>query len=744
MILCLAGLLLTAPACVRPGPKERDDVSSSSDLLRKIDAAGAYGVPDLPLRSDARYAHSTDDVRPFRHVKPYKEHLLLQMEYTGPGRALPEPSDVATVKLGFIGPIQPTVSVATGGRSHEEALGKKMLEGAQLAIEQANAQGGYLKRRIPFELAVSNDNGLWGSSGNEIIKMAYKDKVWAILGTIDGANSHIAIRVALKAEIVMMNSGDTDPTLIETNIPWVARCIGDDRQQGYLLVDYLYRKAGHRRVGIIRASNRYGRFGVTEVRDGSRRLGHPIALEMAYEVGGRDFSLQLQRLAEAKVDAVVHWGDAADGARILRQMRATGMKQPYYACDRCVSDEFLQIAGPDAEGVICTYPWDPTRQDPKYLAFREAFRARFREEPETYASHAYDGMNLLLWAVQLAGLNRAKIRDVLATRAEPWPGVTGDIPLSACLDDMGEVFLARRENGAWRFLSRKDLGIAAYQAREHQTGYAGPGREDDAPPAVAEVRLGYFGPSDASDPEGGDLWCAAQMAIEEANRGGGLDGKPFRLVPAWSGNPWQSGVADLTRGVYRDEVWAIIGGPDGPSTHLAEQVVAKARVPLLSPIASDKTVNLANVPWMFSLAPGDHLQAPVLADAIAARIGRGPLVVASADDHDSRLFTAELRKALDARRIAPRYQFEFKRGGQEAGALAARVSDLGFRISDFTLMSVRRGGHVLRHRHGLEPRLVHQPAGRLVQLAQGSFRRLVTRELDQVAALEERGQALLL
>ena len=35
------------------------------------------------------------------------------------------------------------------------------------------------------------------------------------------------------------------------------------------------------------------------------------------------------------------------------------------------------------------------------------------------------GMNMLIWATQTAGLNRAKIRDVLAYRAEPWPGVTG-------------------------------------------------------------------------------------------------------------------------------------------------------------------------------------------------------------------------------------------------------------------------------------------------------------------------------
>jgi ABC-type branched-subunit amino acid transport system substrate-binding protein len=336
-----------------------------------------------------------------------------------------------------------------------------MLQGAQLAIEHANAAGGYHKRRVPFELVVRNDNGLWGSSGNEIIDMAYRDKVWAILGTIDGANSHIAIRVALKIEIPMMNSGDTDPTLMETNIPWIVRCIGDDRQMAYLLVDTMYRKFDFKRVGIIRASNRFGRFGVREINDGSRRLGRPIAVEMAYPLGAEDVSLQLERLEQAGVDAVVHWGDAEDGARVLNQMRARGMKQPFFANDRCVSDRFVEIADANAEGVVCGFPWNPDRACPRLDAFRAAFRARFNEEPETYAAHAYDGTNLLIWAVQVAGLNRAKIRDALAHRTESWPGVTGDIPFSAALDDAGEVFLAKREDGRWRYYSRAELEIPA-------------------------------------------------------------------------------------------------------------------------------------------------------------------------------------------------------------------------------------------------------------------------------------------
>ena len=446
------------PAEAAPPPAFEVD-ADTREVLRRIEAAGAYEVPDLGLREDGDYAHTPGDVAPYGYVHPFKEHFLLQMEYTGPGRAIPEPEDVKTVKIGFIGPIMSTVSVATGGKSHEEPLGIKMLQGTRLAIEEANARGGYLKRGIPFELVVSNDNGLWGASGNEIIKMAYKDNVWAILGTIDGANSHIAIRVALKAEIVMINSGDTDPTFIETNIPWVFRCIGDDRQQSYLLVDYLYRKLGLKRVGLVRASNRYGRFGIREVIDGSRRLGNPAPIEMAYPVGVEDFSLQLERLRQSNVEAVVHWGDDSDGARILNQMRAMGMKQPFFACDRCVSGEFLKIAGPNAEGVVCAYPWDPTRTDPLYVAFREMFRKRYNEEPETYAAHAYDGMNMLIWAIQAAGLNRARIRDLLAYRTKPWPGVTGSIPLSACLDDLGEVFLARCEGGTWKYYSRKDLDI---------------------------------------------------------------------------------------------------------------------------------------------------------------------------------------------------------------------------------------------------------------------------------------------
>lgn len=455
-----AMLLLTAAAQTLPPELKALIDPDTAEVLRRISNLGPNEVPDLRLREDTNYAHTSVDYEPYGGITPYKEFFLKQIEYTGPGRSIPEPGpELKTVKIGFIGPIMSTVSVATGGKSHEEALGIKMLEGAKLAVEEWNARGGYFRRRIPFELDVRNDNGLWGASGNEIVNMAYKNQDWAILGTIDGANSHIAIRVALKAEIVVMNSGDTDPTFIETNIPWVMRCIGDDRQMEYLLMDYIFRKLDSKRIAIIRSSNRYGRFGIRKIVDAARRHQRPVLVEMAYRVGAEDFSLQLQRIREVNPDLIIHWGDAQESALILNQMRKMGMKQPYIASDRSVSPEFVRIAGDNAEGVVCGYPWNPDRKDPRLDALRAAFRKRFNDEPDTYAAHAYDGMNMLVWAIQVAGLNRAKIRDVLAYRTHPWPGVTGDIPFGAALDDLGDVFLAKRENGSWHYYSREDLDL---------------------------------------------------------------------------------------------------------------------------------------------------------------------------------------------------------------------------------------------------------------------------------------------
>jgi branched-chain amino acid transport system substrate-binding protein len=180
-----------------------------------------------------------------------------------------------------------------------------------------------------------------------------------------------------------------------------------------------------------------------------------------------------------------------------------------------------------------------------------------------------------------------------------------------------------------------------------------PGEGEALPLEISEVRIGYFGPDDPDDALSGDLWLAASMAVEELNRENGYRGLPYRLIAGWSNDPWGSGVKLVTQMVYEDRVWALIAPVDGPSIHLAEQVVAKARLSLLNPGSSDRTANLANVPWIFSGLPGEDLQVPILFDTLIEKKGERTFVLISATDHDSRVLTTEFERYISTRGTSP-------------------------------------------------------------------------------------------
>ncbi len=399
----------------------------------------------LPFRQtiaqykEKNYGNTPKKIIPYSSYQDaYISHFQEELEFNGAGREKPEPTGLTEVRIGVLAPLEGSVLVPQG---------KQLLQGATLAMEEANAGGGY--KGLPFSILAHNDVGLWGAAANEVVKMG-DEGVWTILGTIDDINSHVGIRVALKLEIPWINPSDPDPTFTETNIPWVIRCIADDRQSSYGLVDYIYKKEKLERVAVLRANNRYGRVGVMEFRDAATRIGNPIVLEVRYEDGESDFDFQLERIKNSKPDAVVLWGNALEMGLILNRMRDTGMDYPVFVCDRGVNPLFIEIAGDNANGVITTCQYNPKADNPSLKTFQKNYKKRFGIEPDVYAAHAYDGMNMTIDAIRKAGMNRALIRDEL-TGLGNYKGVTGDIVFDASWNDVGRIWMAEIREGDFHF-----------------------------------------------------------------------------------------------------------------------------------------------------------------------------------------------------------------------------------------------------------------------------------------------------
>jgi branched-chain amino acid transport system substrate-binding protein len=202
--------------------------------------------------------------------------------------------------------------------------------------------------------------------------------------------------------------------------------------------------------------------------------------------------------------------------------------------------------------------------------------------------------------------------------------------------------------------------------------FRGPGREEPEPD-VDEVVLGWFGPGDPDHPAFGDAWRGGLLALEEENRAGGYRGSAFSLVAFWSENPWAAAVADLLRATYERGAWAVVGGVDGETTHLAVQLALKSRFLLLSPGSSDVTADHANVPWLFSLAPSDAAQAERLVPALAAAADGGAFGILAATDHDSRAALAAHRRLLSRRGLAPAALVSLASGGDDLPFAVSRL-----------------------------------------------------------------------
>jgi len=571
-----------------------------------------------PNRTLKPYTGAPDDLRPFsKFTKPYHEFYQDLVEYNGAARDVPDP-DLKTldeIRIGFLGPLN---------YDPDHVLGDRMLNGAQMAIDEANAAGGYGGKpfrlithndynnwqiNIPSTAGVSKDSEIWGAASNQAVRMIYEDRVWAIFGSISAESTHIALRLTLKAETPIVNSASTDPTIPETIIPWYFTDIQDDRVQGYTLARHIYTELGFKRVALLRVNNRYGRFGVLKFRDASRRLGHPVVIEQKFMPGESDYHHQLAVIEDSRVDAIVIWADVGPTAEILKEMRELGMKQRVFGSHRTVSgtggDELVTLAGAAAEGFEAVFPYDPTRTDPRWLDFVSRYEARYHEKPDHFAALAYDQMQILLDAICRAGLNKGRIRDAL-TGIEKYKGVTGDMVFDPNCKNIAPMFLARVHDGA---ISYRRITMQKAYARVGEDGvdYAGPALPNQKSGAL---KIAVFGPH-AEEVVKKLIWGQPPPAVQSSEarqpraplQARSLREKwGFSLIPIPSETSWGKASDDLVKAVYDDHVLAVIA-LDRNSGHLAEQIGVKSFVPVLA-VSSDRALTSTNIPWIFRLPEG--------------------------------------------------------------------------------------------------------------------------------------------
>ena len=437
--------------------------------------------------------------------------------------------------------------------------------------------------------------------------MVYDDQDWAIFGSISSESTHIALRVALKAEIPIVNSASTDPTIPETYIPWYFTDLQDDRVQGLTLARHIYTDLGLKRVALLRVNSRYGRFGVLKFRDASRRLGHPVVIEQKFMPGDTDFTRALKIIQSSRADAVVFWADEIPAANILKQMKALGMKQRALVLTaRSGRKCWLRPAPRRRDSRRCSRTTRPATTRSGWISML-AYDARFHEKPEQFASLAYDAMNALLDSICKAGLNRARIHDALADIQE-YDGVTGHMIFDPNQKNVAHMYLGTVHDGAVSYKTATMAPEVRPTPLARMEGVSSPGQSNAPYARVGEDGVTYAGPHLQNLPDGArkvvlfgpHAGLVAQSAEMQAllNRDPG-QGARWTLLPVASDQSWGAASTQLVKALM-DEHALVILALDRDAAHLSEQLALKAFVPVVA-LSEDRKLTSTNVPWIFRL-----------------------------------------------------------------------------------------------------------------------------------------------
>ena len=304
------------------------------------------------------------------------------------------------ITFGVSGPL-------TGPNANYGAQWKK---GFDLALDEINGAGGVHGRPLEYVFEDSQ------ADPRQTVAIAQKfvsdPKIVVELGDFSSTASMAASSIYQRAGLVQFGFTNSHPNFTKGgDYIWSSSVSQADEQPR--LAKYAA-DLGFKKLAVLYLNTDWGRTSQKLFSDAASANGAEIVASEGYQPDEKDFRSTLVRVREATPDAIVLISYYPDGALIARQIRSVGLTSQIVASGSIYSPQFLELAGDAANGVFTETNFFPEEPRPEVQNFVTKFRARYREDPDTFNTVAYDTIVLLAAVIDKYRDDRKAIRDGLA------------------------------------------------------------------------------------------------------------------------------------------------------------------------------------------------------------------------------------------------------------------------------------------------------------------------------------------
>jgi branched-chain amino acid transport system substrate-binding protein len=260
--------------------------------------------------------------------------------------------------------------------------------------------------------------------GNTVAQKLVDAKVVGVVGHLNSGTTIPASAIYNQAGLPMISGSATNPALTEQGFKAVFRVVGRDDQQGPAVANYLASQAKPKTAAVIDDATAYGEGLANEVEKTLKAAGVKVLPREKGTDKTVDWKAVLTKIKGKKPDAVFYGGMDATGGPLLKQARELKMTAVFAFGDGACTDKMAELAGPAAEGLLCSQAGIPVQAAGK--KFLDAYKAKFKVDPILYSPFTYDAANLLIQAMKKAdSSDPAKYLPVLA--ASDYNGASGNI-----------------------------------------------------------------------------------------------------------------------------------------------------------------------------------------------------------------------------------------------------------------------------------------------------------------------------
>ena len=321
-----------------------------------------------------------------------------------------------TVAIGAIFPLSGPVAF----------YGNESRDGGLLAIEEINAAGGLLGKKIV--LISEDDEGDAEKTVNAFTKLTTRDKVSIIFGSsTSGPTQALSIR-AQSSKVVVMSPSATAIDVTKAG-DYIFRACFIDPFQGVVGADFAYDSLKSRRAAVLYDAGADYNTGLADAfKNQFKALGGQIAADEAYQTGDVDFNAQVTRIRAVNPDVVYLPNYYNDVMLQAKQLRTQGINCALVGGDGW--DSIIDNAGDEMLNGYWSSGFAEDTTDAKGAAFVRAFQARFNRPASQFAALGYDTMMLVADGIKSAGtFDAPAVKDAMAKLNGSY--VTGNIRFDA-------------------------------------------------------------------------------------------------------------------------------------------------------------------------------------------------------------------------------------------------------------------------------------------------------------------------